>query len=87
MKAIKATGVERALHDGSMLVRVASTHYTYGIIRSLSGSLFQPFSLIFVIVLFSITYSLPGFNIIFAAALYLIQKIFTYLDRGVHSIR
>ena len=61
------------------------------LIRSISGSLFQPFSLIFVIILFSITYRLPDFSMIsFAAALYLIQKIFTYLESGqgaLHGIR
>ncbi len=92
-KAVKAAGVEdRALESGGALVRVLRTLSIRGaLIRSISGSLFQPFSLIFVIVLFSITYRLPDFNIIsFAAALYLIQKIFTYLESGqgaLHSLR
>lgn len=92
-KVVKAAGVEeRALENGGTLVqmlRKLSIRST--LIRSMSGSLFQPFSLIFVIILFSITYRLPDFNIIsFAAALYLIQKIFTYLESGqgaLHSLR
>lgn len=92
-KAVKAAGVEeRALESGGALVRTLRRLSIRGaLIRSMSGSLFQPFSLIFVIILFSITYRLPDFNIIsFAAALYLIQKIFTYLESGqgaLHSLR
>ncbi len=85
MKAIKAAGVEeRALQKSNTLVaylRTLSIRMTF--IRSASSSMFQPFSLLFVIVLFAITYHTPGFNIIsFAAILYLIQKIFTYLESG-----
>ena len=85
MKAVKAAGVEeRAIENGGTLVRMLRKLSIRGaLIRSISGSLFQPFSLIFVIILFAITYRLPDFNIIsFAAALYLIQKIFTYLESG-----
>lgn len=93
MKAVKAAGVEEhALGSGGALVQTLRTlSIRMTLIRSMSSSLFQPFSLIFVIILFSITYRLPDFNMIsFAAALYLIQKIFTYLESGqgaLHSIR
>src|SRR3989344_4297500 len=64
-------------------VRPLMIRIRMALIRSISGSLFQPFSLIFVIILFAITYRLPDFSMIsFAAALYLIQKIFTYLESG-----
>jgi subfamily B ATP-binding cassette protein MsbA len=85
MKSIKAAGVERqALKVSNGYIhyfrdltrRMALTRYT-------TASLFQPFSLIFVIVLLILTYKTPGFNIIsFGAVLYLIQKIFTYLESG-----
>lgn len=93
MKAVKAAGVqEHALESGGTLVRTLRTlSIRAALIRSISSSLFQPFSLIFVIVLFAITYSQPGFSMVsFAAALYLIQKIFTYLESGqgaLHGIR
>lgn len=93
MKAVKAAGAqERALESGGALVKMLRTlSIRMALIRSLSGSLFQPFSLIFVIILFAISYRLPGFSMIsFAAALYLIQKIFTYLESGqgaLHGIR
>lgn len=93
MKAIKATGAEeRAVESGSMLVRsLRALSIRMALIRSISTSLFQPFSLIFVVILFAIQYQQPEFSMIsFIAALYLIQKIFTYLESGqgaLHSIR
>lgn len=93
MKAIKAAGVaERAIESGRTIIgSLRSLSIRMAFIRSLSGSLFQPFSLIFIIILFVITYRLPNFSMIsFAAALYLIQKIFTYLESGqgaLHGIR
>ncbi|MFI5260391.1 MAG: ABC transporter ATP-binding protein [Candidatus Paceibacteria bacterium] len=92
MKAVKAAGIEeRALESGGTLVeKIRALSVRRSLIRAVSGSLFQPFSLIFVIILFSITYRQPDFNMVsFAAALYLIQKIFTYLESGqgaLHTI-
>lgn len=92
-KAFKAAGVEaRALlSGGTLLQRLRKLSIRSTLIRSMSSSLFQPFSLIFVVILFSIVYRQPDFNMIsFAATLYLIQKIFTYLESGhgaLHSIR
>jgi len=83
MKAVKSAGVERrALESSSRLVRYLRTlSIKMALVRSMSTSLFQPFSLVFVIILLAITYNTPGFSIIsFAAVLYLIQKIFTYLE-------
>lgn len=85
MKPVKAAGAERkALHKSSKLVRhLRKLMVRMAVVRSLSTSMFQPFSLVFVIVLFAISYKSPGFSIIsFAAVLYLIQKIFTYLESG-----
>src|SRR3989344_346783 len=85
MKAVKAAGAEeRALESGGALVKMLRMlSIRMALIRSLSGSLFQPFSLIFVIILFVATYRSPDFSMIsFAAALYLIQKVFTYLESG-----
>jgi ATP-binding cassette, subfamily C, bacterial len=92
-KAFKAAGVEKyALQSGgTLLQKMRRLSIQSTLIRSMSSSLFQPASLIFVIVLFSIVYRQPGFSMIsFAATLYLIQKIFTYLESGhgaLHSIR
>lgn len=85
MKAVKAAGAEEsALADSHRLFTYLRQLYVKkAFMRSLSTSLFQPFSIFFVIILFSITYHEPGFSLVsFAATLYLIQKIFTYLESG-----
>jgi ABC-type multidrug transport system fused ATPase/permease subunit len=85
MKSVKAAGAERkALATSSKLIRrLRGLSIRIALTRSLSTSMFQPFSLVFVIILFAITYQSPEFSIIsFAAVLYLIQKIFTYLESG-----
>lgn len=89
MKAIKASGMEeRALVRGHTLMQsLRALSIRMAFVRSASSSLFQPFSLLFVVVLFSFTYKTPSFSIIsFAATLYLIQKIFTYLESGQASL-
>lgn len=89
MKTVKAAGMEeRALQSGNRMVqRLRELTIRMALIRSISGSLFQPFSLVFVIILFAITYQSPDFSIVsFAATLYLIQKIFTYLESGQSAL-
>lgn len=85
MKAVKVAGAEnRALSyvNGPIdMLRMLQTRVA--LIQSASAGVFQPFSIIFVLVLFALTYQLPGFSFVsFAAALYLVQKIFTYLESG-----
>ncbi len=85
MKAIKVAGKEGiALSAGEMLMNGLRTLQTRAALtQSLGTSLFQPFSIIFVLILFAMMYNTPGFSFIsFAAALYLVQKIFTYLESG-----
>ncbi len=92
MKSVKAAGAEQAaMADGGAHIRLLrALSIKLSLVRALSGGLFQPFSLILVVLLFTLTYKAPGFSIIsFAATLYLIQKIFTYLESGqnaLHSI-
>lgn len=85
MKAVKAAGVERAaIADGDEHIQILrSLSIRRSLVNSLSTSLFQPVSIVLVVLLFLLTYHLPTFNIIsFATSLYLIQKIFTYLESG-----
>ena len=82
---MKAAGAERAaIADGDMHIqelRFLSIRQAF--VRSVSTSFFQPFSIILVIALFLLTYRLPSFSIVsFVASLYLIQKIFAYLESG-----
>jgi ABC-type multidrug transport system fused ATPase/permease subunit len=89
LKAIKASAVEhQALTYGQGLFQhMRSLNIRMTFIRSVSTSLFQPFGIFFIIILFSISYHSPGFSLIsFAATLYLIQKIFTYLESGQSSV-
>ena len=90
IKSIKASGAEgAAIHEGVRQIgflRTLSIRQT--IVRSVSSSVFQPASLILVVVLFIMTYRTPDFSIIsFGATLYLIQKIFTYLESGQNALQ
>ncbi|MCX6786453.1 MAG: ABC transporter ATP-binding protein [Candidatus Kaiserbacteria bacterium] len=85
MKSIKAAGVERAAiaegNDHIHLLRRLSIRQSF--ISTVSTSFFQPSAIVIVVLLFLLTYHSPGFSVIsFAASLYLIQKIFTYLESG-----
>lgn len=89
MKTVKAAGTERAaLKDGTSHIRaLRALSIRLAFVSSASSSFFQPASLVLVIILFLLTYSAPGFSIIsFAAGLYLIQKIFTYLESGQNAL-
>jgi len=92
MKSIKAAGVERRaiLNGNAHIQELRTLSIRSALLRSMSSSFFQPFSIVLVVVLFLLTYHEPGFSIIsFAAALYLIQKIFTYLEsaqNAMHSL-
>lgn len=83
MKVIKALGVQQKVHDhGRKFFEKLRNLYTrMSFVRSLSTSFFQPFAMVFIIILFTFTYTSGSFDLIsFAATLYLIQKIFTYLE-------
>jgi len=85
MKSIKAAGVERAaIISGSAYIRLLRhLSIRQSLVRSIGGSFFQPAGIMLVVLLFLLTYHTPSFSIIsFAASLYLIQKIFTYLESG-----
>ena len=52
------------------------------IIKSLSRSLIQPIALIFICLIFWLTYKSPSFNLAaLAVVIYLIEKIFTYVQQ------
>ncbi len=92
MKSLKAAGAEqKALTTArSILLSLRTFHIKMVLIRSINTSLFQPFSIVFISILFLLMYKTPGFSILsFGAALYLIQKIFVYLESlqsSLHSI-
>lgn len=89
MKAVKASGAEEQslAYSHSLFAYLRQLYIKKALVRALSTSLFQPFSIFFVIILFTISYRSPDFNLLsFAATLYLIQKIFTYLESGQSAL-
>jgi len=90
MKSVKAAGAEyQALKKGSGQIGLLRTlSIRQALIRSANSSFFQPASLILAVILFALTYRTPGFSIIaFGVTLYLIQKIFTYLQSGQNALQ
>ena len=84
MKSIKAavtldTIGSQAAHFFDRLARLRIRTL---LLRSFGGSIVQPISLIFIGVIFSISYKLPGFQFVaFVPVVYLIQRIFSYVQQ------
>lgn len=90
MKSIKASGVERAaIANGAAHIRfLRHLSIRQSLVGTISTSLFQPSAIVLVVILFLLTYNTPQFNILsFTASLYLIQKIFAYLESGQNSMQ
>ncbi|MFZ3043664.1 MAG: ABC transporter ATP-binding protein [Minisyncoccia bacterium] len=90
MKSIKTAGAERAaIADGVAHIRLLRhLSIRQSLVSTMGASFFQPAAIVIVVLLFLLTYHSPGFSIIsFAASLYLIQKIFTYLESGQNSLQ
>src|SRR3989344_1433463 len=90
MKSIKAAGVERAaIENGVAHIRLLRRlSIRQSLVSTVSSSFFQPSAMVLIVLLFLLTYHTPEFSIIsFAASLYLIQKIFTYLESGQSGLQ
>ncbi len=83
IKTVKTAGAEEpviknAWHYFEELTNIRIKFVTYDQITALS---FEPLSVIIVACLFFISYHAPGFNIAaFAATIYLVQKIFSFIQ-------
>lgn len=92
LKVVKASGEERRVFEKAKeYLSSLRILYVRNIVVHALGTIFiQPFSVVFIIIIFAFAYKTPGFNLAaFAATLYLIQKIFIYLQSGqgaVHSV-
>lgn len=92
LKVVKASGEERRVFEKAKdYLSLLRTLYVRNIVVHSLGTIFiQPFSVVFIISIFAFAYKTPGFNLAaFAATLYLIQKIFIYLQSGqgaIHSV-
>lgn len=83
MKVVKISGREREIVEhGSRLLELLQHLYRKAVLyKSISSAVIQPFSLVFVLSVLWFMYRSPGFNLAaFAVIIYLIQKIFAYLD-------
>jgi len=90
LKSIKAAGVERAAISSGRAHIHRLRHFSIrqSLMNTLSSSFFQPASLMLVVLLFLLIYRTPQFTIIsFVASLYLIQKIFAYLESGQNAMQ
>lgn len=90
MKSIKAAAVENeVIKKGREKLSFFAELYTKNMFwHSLGQILLQPFAFIFIIILFGTVYKSPGFNFAaFAATIYLIQKIFVYLQSGQSALQ
>ena len=90
MKSIKAARVEEGVfaEAGAFMQSLKSQQMGIAFAKALSGALLQPFTLFFISVAFYVSYHSAHFNLIsFGATLYLIQKIFVYLESGMAGLQ
>lgn len=91
-KTIKALRAEQkvAQKGNEVFQKLKDIRIKMAVYNVFSGTLIEPLGLIFIAVLFGLTYNSPTFNIAsFAAIIYLIQKIFTFtnsIQGHLHSI-
>jgi len=81
MKTVKTMAAEEQIDkiSGDFFSRLRRIQIKSFLFSSLPGSLSEPFSLIFICVVFAFSYKTPNFNIAaFAAVIYLIKQIFAY---------
>ena len=92
VKIIKASGQEsNAIDRGVRYFHSLADLFVKNVVLQSVGTIFmQPFTFVFIVVVFGFAYKMPGFNLaVFAATIYLIQKIFAYLQStqgALHSI-
>ncbi len=92
MKSIKAAAAEEYVfaEASTFMNSLQRLQSRIALIKAGSTSLFQPFTLVFISIAFYVSYHSPSFSLVsFGATLYLIQKMFTYLEsgqNGLHSI-
>lgn len=84
MKTLKAAVIneEIGMRASQFFDNLARLRTRTLLLRNIGGAILQPISLIFVSIIFSISYKLPGFQFVaFIPVVYLIQRIFSYLQQ------
>lgn len=89
LKLVKAFGVEKAVSDvgAGFFEDFRAIRLKQYLVQSIFGALIQPLSMVFIIGIFAFFYNQPGFSLpAFIAVIYLIQKIFAYVNDIQQSI-
>lgn len=92
MKTIKTMAMEEKFLNFSkdFFSRLKELKIKVIFFKNLTSSLWQPVSLVFICIIFAITYKTPGFNFaVLLATIYLIQRIFFYIqqiENALHGI-
>jgi len=92
VKTVKAAGQERpiAARADELFRRIRNQRIRIGHHESIINVITQPVEIIFVVVIFAISYQLPSFTFAsFAVTIYLIQKMFLYIQSAqskIHTI-
>lgn len=83
IKTVKAANKENQVinNAGGFFEKLRETSVRGNFLSSINNGLIEPVGILFIVTLFAISYKLPGFSIgSFAVIIYLIQKIFSYLQ-------
>lgn len=92
IKSIKASGSEGVVTNrgDAFFEEVRQISLRQSVIKNLIGTVMSPLSMIFIAIVFLLSYSRPTFNLaVFAATMYLIQRIFIHvntLQKNIHII-
>lgn len=89
LKTIKAARVERDVADKGekFFENIKEITLRQSVMKHLLGSFMSPLSILFIVIVFAISYVQPGFSLaIFAATVYLIQRIFIHVNSAQKSI-
>lgn len=92
LKVVKSSGIgQKVIKAGrAILEPLRMVYIKSAVMHSLGSAAIQPFSIIFVLILFAFAYKTSSFNLAaFMVVMYLIQKIFVYLQSiqsSLHSI-
>lgn len=88
-KTIKALGAESAMASSvsKLFDELKAIKIKQAMVKSFTNSAIEPVSLIMIVAIFVFSFLRPGFNFaVFAVLLYMIQRIFIYVDRAQVSL-
>lgn len=83
LKSIKAFGIEKevARKGEEFFDEIGRITLQQSILKNIVGAILSPISMIFIVIIFFFSYGRPTFNLaIFAATIYLIQRIFIHTN-------